>query len=487
MEREQWSSRTSFLFAAIGSAIGLGNVWRFPYICYEYGGGAFLIPYFVALFTAGIPLMILEYGLGHLMTGSAPLSFSKIDKKCEWIGWLAVGTGFLITTYYAVIMSWCFCYLFYSAGLFWGDDARSFFFGNFLAVSDGPAEIGDVRLPILLGLVAVWVMIFLCIIKGARSVGKVVLVTVPLPWILLGILVIRGLTLPGAVDGIRFYLTPDFSVLKKPDVWLAAYSQIFFSLSLGFGILIAYASYLPKKSDVTNNAFITSLANCGTSFFAGFAVFSTLGYLAQSTGVGVRDVVASGPGLAFVTYPTVIKLLPFGASFFGVLFFLMLLVLAVDSAFSLVEAVVCAKMDKWGFSRAKGNFAVCATAFVVGILFTTKGGLYWLDIADHFLTNFGIVAVGLLQCIAVGWIFGTDRIREYINEQSEFSVGKWWDLLIKFVVPAILAILLIKTLIERVKIPYENYPQWALALGGWGLVALVIIASFFLATRRGRG
>jgi NSS family neurotransmitter:Na+ symporter len=480
MNREKWDSRVAFLFAAIGSAVGLGNIWRFPYICYQNGGGAFLIPYLVALFTAGIPFMILEYGLGHMMIGSSPLSFSKINKRWEWVGWFALLVGFFVVVYYAVVMSWCFAYLFYSFNLSWGTDTQTFFFKKFLQISPHLSQIGNARLPIIYGLVLVWGLIFLCIFKGPKSVGKVVMITVPLPLILIAILVIRGLTLPGALKGISFYLTPNFKALSNPDVWLAAYSQIFFSLSLGFGILIAYASYLPKKADIVNNAYITSLANCGTSFFAGFAVFSTLGYLSFINNVPVEEVVKSGPGLAFVVFPEVLSKLPFAPSLFAVVFFILLLTLGIDSAFSLVEAVVAGKMDKWRFSRKQGNALVCGFAFVLGIIFTTNAGLYWLDIVDHFLTNFGLVAIGLIQCIVVGYFFGAERLREYINIDSDFKVGRWWNIFIKIITPGILIILLIQKLIERFRVSYEGYPQWALFLGGWLILILITIISIIL-------
>ena len=484
--RERWSNRIVFLLAAIGSAVGLGNVWRFPYVCYQNGGGAFLIPYFVALITAGIPLMILEYGIGQMMDSSAPLSFAKIKERYEWVGWWALLIGFIVMAYYTVIMSWCFSYLIYSLDLNWGDSAQNFFFKNFLGLSAGHKYIGGIRLPIFLGLIVTWFCIFLCIIKGAKSVGKVVMITVPLPVICLGILVIRGLTLPGAMGGLKFYLTPNFKILLRPSVWLAAYSQVFFSLSLGFGVLIAYASYLPKKSDIVNNAFITSLADAGISFFAGFAVFSTLGYLAQSIGVGVKEVVTSGPGLAFVTYPTIIRLLPFGASFFGVLFFIMLLTLGIDSAFSLVEAVVAGGIDKWGISRKKANILVCIMAFLSGLIFTTQAGLYWIDVVDHFITNFGLVMIGLAECIIIGYVLGAEKIRKYINENSDFPIGTWWSILIKIVTPLILVVLILKSLWNEIKIPYEGYPQWVLFIGGWGVVVLAIIIAYLLMKMRAK-
>ncbi|HEC81692.1 MAG TPA: sodium-dependent transporter, partial [Thermoplasmatales archaeon] len=253
-KQEHWDSRFAFIMAAIGSAVGLGNVWRFPFVCYKNGGGAFLIPYFVALFTAGIPLMILEFSVGHLFRGLPPQCFKKTGKKLEWIGWWTTLIPFIVASYYVVVMAWCFSYMIYSLDLRWGADAGNFFLNIFLGTTSSPFIIDGFRIPVLLGLIAIWTSIFLILYKGVKRIGKVVAITVPLPTILLIILTIRGLTLPGAMQGVSYYLTPDFSKLLHGDVWLAAYAQVFFSLSLAQGILITYASFLKKKSDITNNA-----------------------------------------------------------------------------------------------------------------------------------------------------------------------------------------------------------------------------------------
>ncbi len=482
-KRSRWDSRSVFLLAAIGSAVGLGNVWRFPFVAHQNGGGAFLIPFFVAMFTAGIPLLVLEFGLGNLMQSGAPAAFAKIGKKWEWLGWFALLIAFGIVCYYAVIMGWCFCYLIHSFKLAWGANPENFFYKTFLGLSSGPGVLGGIRIPVLLGLLATWACVFLIIVKGAKSVGKVVLITVPLPWLCLLILAVRGVTLPGAIEGLRYYLTPDFGALRNPSVWMAAYSQVFFSFSIGFGVMIAYASYLPKRSDISNNALITGIADALTAFIAGVAVFATLGYLAHSTGVGVQDVAKGGPGLAFCTYPTTISLLPFGASVFGIIFFLMLLTLGIDSAFSLVESAVAGLQDKWKISRIKANSAICIAALVIGIIFTTRGGLYWLDIVDHYLTKFGLAVVGLIMCLVVGYVFKAKKLREYINEVSEVKLGKWWDYFIKILTPMVLLILIIWALIEGIRIPYEGYPQWALFLGGWLVVVVAVEAALLLANQ----
>lgn len=478
--REKWDSRGAFILAAIGSAIGLGNVWRFPYICFKNGGGAFLIPYLIALLTTGIPLMILEFSLGHKFAASAPSAFRKIGRYRGWLGWFALLVAFGIVSYYAVIMAWSFDYFGYSFKLSWGKDTESFFMNTVLARSSGPFKLGGLRAPILLGLLLTWLAIIGCVWKGPKTVGKVVYVTVILPWLILIAFVIRGVTLPGAVEGLKYYLTPDFTALRNPQVWLAAYSQIFFTLTLGFGVMVAYASYLPRDSDIINNAFIVSFANCGTSFLAGFAVFSTLGYYSYCQNVPVSEVVSSGIGLAFITYPTIINLLPIARQLFGILFFLMLLTLGIDSAFSLVEAGVAGVMDKWQVNnRIKINVTFGVVAFIVGIIYTTRGGLYWLDIVDHFMSNFGLVIVAILECIFLGYMYRLSELKNYANGLSEFSVGIWWDICIKVISPIILALLIILEIVDRVKGSYGGYPRSAEFLGGWlVLVAFLGIAIF---------
>jgi len=474
--------------AAIGSAVGLGNVWRFPYVCYDNGGGAFLIPFFVAIFTAGIPLLILEFSVGHWARGSPPDAFKKIGKKWEWAGWLTVLMPFIVATYYVVIMAWCFSYMVYSIDLRWGTQSGSFF-ANFLGDTGSPLILGGISIPVLLGLIAVWLCIFLILYKGVKRIGKVVALTVPIPTILLIILTIRGLTLPGAMEGISYYLTPDFSKLGDVNVWLAAYAQVFFSFSLAQGIMITYASFLKKKSDLTNNAFIVALADAGTSFLAGFAVFSVAGYLAMMQGVGIDTLGTqiAGPNLTFITYPTAISLLPFAAAFFGIIFFIALLTFGIDSAFSMIEPISTSVNNKWRISKAKATAIMCTLGFFLSLIFATGGGLYLLEIIDHFIANFGLVTIGLLECIIFGWMFRLRRLRDHANETSEIMLGKWWDILIKFVIPAILTILLVVAIINNViNNPYPGYPGWLIVLTGIAPLLIITVLSFVLMKIKGK-
>ncbi|UCD13524.1 MAG: sodium-dependent transporter [Thermoplasmatales archaeon] len=465
--------------AAIGSAVGLGNVWRFPYVCYESGGGAFLIPYFVALFTAGIPLMILELSVGHWARSSPPEAFKKIGKKWEWAGWWTVLVPFIIAWYYIVVMAWCFSYMIYSLDLRWGVHAENFF-KNFLGDTGSPAIIGDISVPVLLGLIVVWLCVFLILYKGVGRIGKVVAITVPLPTILLILLTIRGLTLPGAIEGISYYLTPNFSRLFDINVWLSAYAQVFFSLSLAQGIMITYASFLKKKSDITNNAFIISLADAGTSFLAGFTVFSVVGYLAFSQGISIPDLGLriAGPNLTFITYPTAISLLPFAAVFFGMVFYIALLMFGIDSAFSMIEPITVGVNKKFKISKAKATGVICIVGFFASLLFATGSGLHWLDIVDHFVANFGLVMIGLVECLILGWMFKLSKIRDHANKTSEVYLGRWWDYLIKFVIPFVLFILLFVAMVNNIVNPYLGYPWWIIVLGGVAPCLSVFLLSF---------
>jgi len=479
-QREQWDHRTGFILAAIGSAIGLGNIWRFPYICFKYGGGAFLIPYLVALFTAGIPIMLLEFGIGHKMRGAAPSAIGKLKKNWEWLGWFALLVAFMITCYYAVIMAWCVNFIGFSISLKWGSDPSNFFFNEFLSLTDGHKQIGSMKTLIVFGLIISWVAIIASIWRGAKTVGKVVYLTVVVPWLLLIMFLIRGVTLPGAFAGLSYYLTPNFSALGNLEVWAAAYTQVFFSLSVGFGVMIAYASFLPKKSDLINNAFIISLADAGTAFIGGLVVFSTLGYYALQTGQDISQVVKAGPSLAFVTYPTIISMFPFAKSLFGILFFLMLFTLGIDSAFSLVESTVAGLVDKYNFPRAKTLISIAIISILIGLFYCTGSGLLWLDIVDHFMNQFGLVTVALFEVIFIGWVIKPEVIRNYMNERSEFSIGKWWDILIRYILPVIRTILLFSWMAERITGSYEGYPRWAEFVAGWLLVLLIPLIAIIL-------
>jgi len=499
-QRERWNSRTAFIMAAIGSAIGLGNVWRFPGTCFNNGGGAFFVPYFIALLTAGIPLMIVEYGIGSRFQGSAAKAYKGLGKKYEWIGWWAVLVGLGISFYYCVILAWS-CDYFVSCvqGVFTGElpwakgQASAYFNQQVLHATGGPLEAGSFVWPAAAGLAATWIIVYLSIAKGVLRVGKIVMITVPLPLVLLLILAIRGLTLPGAMDGLSYYLAPEWGKLLDPQTWIAAYGQVFFSLSVGWGILIAYASYRPKNSDVVNNAYITSFANCGFSFLAGFAVFSTMGYLGVAMNTPIGDIKMSGFSLAFTSYPTAIEHFDMNGhlqSLLGVGFFVMLLTLGVDSAFSIVEAVSTAMYDKFRIKREKLTMLLCVGGFAMGLIFCFGAGIYWLDITDKFLADYGLTVVALVQALLVGWFIGRKKLKRLmddVNERSELRIGLFWWICVKFITPIVLITILVMAFLGLLEKGYAGYDTMALVFAGVVPAAAVFLLSFLLQSMKGAG
>ncbi len=483
MKREQWNSQLGFLLAAIGSAIGLGNIWRFSYMAYSNGGGAFLIPYITALLTAGVALLILEFGIGHERIGSAPLAYAKIRKSWEWMGWWSVTfVMFGICLYYSVIISWCLNYFFYSFGLIWGDDPNQFFFQTFLSLTDGPDDIGNIRIRILTGALVVWGLNWFIVFRGlGRGIELANKIFMPLLFILMTILVLWSLFLEGAIEGVKAYLKPDFSVLLKPKVWIDAYSQIFFTLSLGFGIMIAYSSYLPRKANLSRNALLTGIINSGFSLFSGFAVFAVLGFMAVSQEIPISKVVSQSIGLAFVAYPKAVSLMP-GGQIFGAIFFFSLIIAGLSSSISIVEAFSSSVVDKFAIPKKGIVTILCLFGFLGSIIFTTQGGLFWLDIADHFLTHYGLVVVGIAECILAGWLFDLYIIRKHINRISSLKLGRWWEFSIRYFIPFVLSVIVIWDLYHEITSPYEGYSWFSIiSIGmGWLLGTLVtaLILSF---------
>jgi NSS family neurotransmitter:Na+ symporter len=482
--REQWKSQTGFMLAAIGSAVGLGNIWRFSYIAYKNGGGAFLIPYLIALLTAGIPLLILEIGIGHERIGSAPLAYHKIKPKWEWLGWWAViFVMFGIELYYTAIISWCANYFVMSFNLAWGEDPNSFFFKEFLQLSTGPAEVGSLRLPVVVGLAVVWLTNWAIVYRGVqKGIEKASVIFMPLLLVLTLVLVWWSVTLPGAVEGIKAYTTPDFTRIKDLEVWRDAYSQIFFTLSLGFGIMIAYASYLPEKANITRNALVTGFSNSGYELLAGFAVFSVLGFMASVEGKPISEVVTQSIGLAFVAYPKALGMIP-GGNILGAVFFLCLFIAGMTSSISIIEAFTSAYVDKFGVGRERLVSIVCGAGFAGSLLFATRGGLFWLDIVDHFITHYGLVVVGMAECLIVAWIFKTSVLREHINVISSVKLGPGWEGLIKFFLPGLLVFMVAGDLYLEFKAPYEGYSWSAIVFIGVSWIVLTLVAAVIIALR----
>ncbi|WP_374064957.1 sodium-dependent transporter [Corynebacterium belfantii] len=480
--RETFSSRWVFILAAIGSAVGLGNIWRFPYVAYQNGGGAFLLPYLIALLTAGIPLLFLDFAIGHRYRGSAPLAFRRIKRWAEVGGWIQLGIVFFITIYYAAIIAWAALYTVKSINQAWGDDPNAYFFGDFLHFDETATFSTDFVGPITIALALVWIAAIIVLAMGVDAgIGQVSKIFMPVLTVLFIIVVIRALFLDGAATGLNAFFAPHWEALKDPTVWVAAYGQIFFSLSVGFGIMLTYSSYLKPRSNLTGTGLVTAFANSSFEVLAGIGVFATLGFMATQQNVAVNEVATSGIGLAFVAFPTIINQMPFGAVF-GILFFGSLTVAGFTSLFSLLEVVVSGFRDKTNLSRK-------ATAVTVGILmaclsivlFATTSGLATLDIMDKFTNNVGIVAIALISIVIIDWILRrVDEFSLHLNMVSSFRVGTLWRICVVNVTTLVLGFTLFQELASLISEPYGGYISTQVAWFGWGIIGFIVASSIVM-------
>lgn len=477
--REAFSSRTVFILAAIGSAVGLGNIWRFPYIAYENGGGAFLIPYLVALLTAGLPLLMLEYGVGHRFRASAPLAFRRLHPRTEWIGWWQMGISFVIAVYYAVILGYAMLYTIFSFSKAWGDDPAAYFLSDVTQSSEQITVGFDFVPTVLIATAIAWVALLVVLLLGVqKGIGRVNLVLIPLLVLMFLSIVVIALTLPGATDGLNAFFTPDWAALADSSVWVAAYGQIFFSLSVGFGIMITYSSYLKPKTDLTSSGLVVGFGNSSFELLAGIGVFAALGFMAGVAGTGVDQVATSGIGLAFIAFPTIISQAPFG-TLIGVLFFATLTFAGFTSLVSIVEVVVAAAQDKLGLRRRGAVLLVVVPMALISLaLFTTTTGLNLLDVTDNFVNQFGIVAAALVSVMLLTAGFSAlPTLRDHLNSVSSFKLGRAWMVVVGGVTPIVLGYILINTLTTTLAEGYGDMPAWFVNTFGWGTaVGLVVIA-----------
>lgn len=476
-----FTSRRVFILAAIGSAVGLGNIWRFPYVAYENGGGAFIIPYLVALLAAGIPLLLLDYSLGHKQRGSAPLSYARTARRTEALGWWQVGICFVIAVYYAVIIAWAVRYMLFSASHAWGDKPDDFFFNTFLQVGD-PGVTLTVVPGVLWPLAIVWGVVLLIMLLGVqRGIGNTAAIFIPILILAFGFLVVRSLFLPGAAEGLNALFTPNWAALTEPGVWAAAFGQIFFSLSVGFGIMITYSAYVGRKTDMTGSGLVVGFANSGFELLAGIGVFAALGFMAQASGVAVNEVATSGIGLAFVAFPAIINEAPAG-TLIGLLFFISLVLAGITSLVSIIEVVIAAVRDKFELGRTKAVLVVGLPSAIISLIFfSTTSGLYVLDIADHFINQFGILLVAVVSMLVLSWgVRVLGELAEHLNLTGSLKLGSLWKVFISVLTPLVLLYALVNQLITDLKAPYEDYPQWMLIVFGWGVAVAVIVVAVLL-------
>ncbi|KAM4662369.1 sodium- and chloride-dependent neutral and basic amino acid transporter B(0+) [Discoglossus pictus] len=537
-ERGNWSNKSEYLLSMVGYAVGLGNVWRFPYLTFQNGGGAFLIPYTIMLALAGLPLFFMECSLGQFAS-LGPVGVWKILPIFEGVGVTMVLISTLVTIYYNVIIAYSLYYLFasFTSVLPWSDcfewsdekcsktpkgfcnisigsgilegvnltwvgennytcienstmyietelPSKQYWEKVALRQSSGLDETGEVVWYLALCLLLSWIIIGAALFKGIKSSGKVVYFTAIFPYVVLLILLVRGVTLEGAYDGISFYIgsQSDFSKLSHANVWKDAATQIFFSLSTAWGGLVALSSYNKFHNNSYGDAIMVCVTNCLTSVFAGFAIFSILGHMAFKAQKKVSEVVDSGFDLAFIAYPEALTQLPV-SPLWSCLFFFMLLTLGLDSQFASVETITTTIHDAYPhvMKKMRGILTIgaCAVFFLLGLVCVTQAGLYWVNLIDYFCAGWGILIAAILELVGICWIYGGNRFIQDIEMMigtKHWIFWLWWRLTWFFITPLLLMAILIWSLVtfETPTLGSAVYPTWGVALG-WCMIIFCII------------
>ncbi len=491
--RATWNSRLGFILASSGAAIGLGNLVFFSANAYQYGGGAFYLPYLIGLFLIGIPMMILEFSLGTFTQRAFPKAlFNLAGKKGEFLGWWSVGCALFICMYYITILGW-------GAGMFVGSFTGLFqpgatapFAGMHQPAVGVNAKIFFFYLvatwwPVL-GVIIIWLLNLLILWRGTDSIEWAVQIGLPLMWLFMIVLIIRGLTLNGGFSGMMYLFTPNFKGIMDANVWKGAFAQIFFTLSLGLGTMTTYASYLPKDSDNTNHSILVSTLNCGFGFLAGIAIFSMLFAFSINPSGG------TSLSLSFFAIPEGISNFPAATKLFGGLFFLLFIIAGITSSISFIETIVAAVRDKLNLSRASTLVLIAVPGICGSVCFalplvidpglTGNGtlGQTLLDLLNHWAFNYTLLTVGILECVLVGWVFGIDKLRSVINENSSLTLGRWFNGLIKYVIPSVLSLILIWNLIHEFsgKLYGTGY-----SIGGWSWVSYFVPVFWITSTLAG--
>ncbi|XP_016323748.1 sodium- and chloride-dependent taurine transporter-like [Sinocyclocheilus anshuiensis] len=518
-QREKWASKLDFVLSVAGGFVGLGNVWRFPYLCYKNGGGAFLIPYFIFLFGGGLPVFFLEVALGQFTSEGGITCWGKLCPIFTGIGYASIMIVSLLNIYYIVILAWGLYYLLqcFQHELPWArcrhswntancveDTVRKnktlwlstnaanltspvteFWERNVLSISSGIDEVGSLKWELALCLLAVWIICFFCIWKGVKSTGKVVYFTATFPFLMLIVLLVRGVTLPGAAEGIKFYLYPDLTRLKDPEVWIDAGTQIFFSYAICLGAMTSLGSYNKYKYNCYRDCMLLGCLNSGTSFVSGFAIFSVLGFMAQEQGVAIVDVAESGnaQGQSITVSPSETVIL--------IYFFTLVLLESVPShvcffchQFVEVEGQITSLVDLYpsllrkGYRREIFIAVICVISYLLGLTMVTKGGMYVFQLFDYYAASgVCLLWVAFFECVAVAWVYGADNFYDAIEDMIGYRPNSWMKWSWMLITPVLCVGCFVFSLVKYKPLTYNKfyeYPDWSIGLG-WALALASMI------------
>ncbi|NXO49055.1 SC6A9 protein, partial [Aramus guarauna] len=496
VKRGNWGNQIEFVLTSVGYAVGLGNVWRFPYLCYRNGGGAFMFPYFIMLVFCGIPLFFMELSFGQFASQGC-LGVWRVSPMFKGVGYGMMVVSTYIGIYYNVVICIAFYYFFvsmthvlpwtYCSNAWNTPDCTGVLDGNLssraainfthllnatqkrtspseeywrryvLDLSDDIGNLGEVRLPLLGCLSVSWVVVFLCLIKGVKSSGKV-----PAP--------------PGVDTPPLQMATPPLQMATPPPGTAPPLSER--TSHCGCGPMSGHSpspfrAAPPTDSDPSpcRDSIIISITNCATSVYAGFVIFSILGFMANHLGVDVSKVADHGPGLAFVAYPEALTLLPI-SPLWSILFFFMLILLGLGTQFCLLETLVTAIVDEVGnewIIRRKTfvTLGVAIVGFLLGVPLTTQAGIYWLLLMDNYAASFSLVIISCIMCVAIMYIYGHRNYFKDIEMMLGFPPPLFFQICWRFISPAIIFFILIFTVIQYRPISYNDYiyPTWAISIG----------------------
>jgi solute carrier family 6 GABA transporter-like protein 1 len=455
--REQWLNRPTFILASIGAAVGLGNFWRFPYLTNKYGGGFFFVPYLIALFTMGIPLLLMELSLGQKFQSGDISVFGGINKRLRGIGIASVFSAYIICFYYNVIISWAIVYFIaaFISPLPWSANnpdfewkcnkdemtpAQQFFEIDVIRFKDdnckdyADGDPSQFSVPAFFATLFVWLTCFLAVFKGVHSSSYLVWFTVPVPLVFIVVMVINNLSLEGAGNGIDKYLNGTPGMEIPSSVWADAVGQIFFSIGVCMGIMTSYGSYNPLKKPIIMDNLVICLSNSTVSFVCGFAVWAIVGFLEAKNSLAKSK--TSSAGLAFIAYPTAVDMMKW-SNLWAFMLGMTLFLLGVDSAFSMVEATATVLADLKTLQHVPRSFIafmICFAGFLFSVPFCTNWGFVLFDVIDHYLCTYLLFLCGIFQCFGCGWGFDVEetlqRSPQHALSLKYLSFSFWTYLLI---------------------------------------------------------